>query len=165
WNSNDTLFAYWIGTNDMLIIDHTKYKKRINETIDSIVDTLFETLEGVYESGGRNFLFLNLQALDEMPNFNDTDKNDIKKSYLRFNDRLYKNSLNFYGLHNDTNVIIYNIKDEFQYIINNYQKYNFLIHNDTYNSLKSQYPDIEDYIWTDNLHATSKANKIFAKDI
>lgn len=165
WNSNNTLFAYWIGTNDIFIIDQDKYRYKLNRTIDSMVNTLFDTLEGTYDTGARNFLFINLQALEDLPRVNETDKNDMKSNTVRFNNCLYKESLDFYGRHNDTNVIIYNMKDEFLYITNNYEEYDFTINNDTYNSHKDKNPDMEDYIWLDDIHGTPKTNEILAKNI
>jgi len=167
WNSTNTLFAYWIGTQDIVDIDRKKYKHKLNETIDSIVDTFFKTIDDIYKNGARNFLFFNVPALDELPNFNRTNRNEIKKDCTRFNHRLNKKSVEFFGYHNDTNVILYNIKDELRYIMKNYKEFNFINNNETYEDLRSKDPDIEtdDLIWLHDFHSTSKTNEILARNI
>ncbi|MCJ1311361.1 hypothetical protein MMC25_005032 [Agyrium rufum] len=66
-NKKETLVAVWIGIND--VSDSAK-----NTTIASfpafyttLIDTLFDSLQIVYNRGFRNFLFMNLPPLDRTP--------------------------------------------------------------------------------------------------
>lgn len=65
----------------------------MNETIDLIIDTFFETLKDIYMTGARNFLLFTIQALNELPRFNKTNINEIKNDCIHFNDHLNKKSI------------------------------------------------------------------------
>jgi len=171
WNSNNTLFSYWLGTNDILFIDRKKYMNVMNETFDVIVDNLFNTMEETYSLGGRNFLFINVPALDETPLTDEKDKFEVESNVIHFNERINTNALNFYKRHNDINVFVYNMRDEVKYIMENYSKFGFISNTTFYYEDYEDYEDEKEndddnkYIWLDGIHFTDSMNQLFANNI
>ncbi|KAK2787341.1 hypothetical protein FQN52_007245 [Onygenales sp. PD_12] len=63
WNSLNSLFAFWIGINDVV----NSYASQ-NETLyDAVFDVYSELIDEIYEAGGRNFLFLDVPPVDRSP--------------------------------------------------------------------------------------------------
>ncbi|KAG9721691.1 carbohydrate esterase family 16 protein, partial [Aureobasidium melanogenum] len=60
-----TLVAFWIGIND--IDDSAKYTVDFAAFYDMLITTLFASVQNVYDTGYRNFLFMNLPPLDRTP--------------------------------------------------------------------------------------------------
>jgi len=171
WNSNNSLFIIWFGTNDILYMDRTKYKNNSNEIIESVINLLFNTLDELYELGGRNFVFFNIHSLYKLPSnhepYNHIDGNELKNNCITFNDCIQDNALKFHNKFNDTNVFVYNVKEEIEYIQNNYKLFNFANADKNYKEEynKDDTTDINNYIMADNLHFTYKTHEIIAKDI
>jgi len=165
WNSNDTLFIYWFGTNDIIYIDHEMYKNSLSETYDVIVNSLFHTLDKTYSIGARNFMFINELALDKFPKNETFNNQDIKMGTKKFNEGIETNASDFYKNHKDANVFVYNVNEEFNYILQFYEKFNFTSFNTTYNDNKHENDHINQYIWVDDVHLTSKVHEIISDDI
>ncbi|OBT41293.1 hypothetical protein VE00_08422 [Pseudogymnoascus sp. WSF 3629] len=65
--SDNTVYSMWIGTNDLgndaLITDSTLH----GETISDYIDCIFEAFDGIYKTGGRYFVLMNVAPLDLSP--------------------------------------------------------------------------------------------------
>jgi len=165
WNSIDTLFIYWFGTNDITYIDREKYKNLLNETYNIIVDSLFNTLDGTYGIGGRNFMFFNELPLDRFPNENLYNKNVIKENVEVFNERINEKAAKFSQRYDDVNVFVYNVNEELNYIIQNYKNLEFKYNNLTLVENEDEDHHVDHYIWVDDLHLSKKVHKVIADDI
>ncbi|KAJ0114618.1 acetyl esterase [Diaporthe amygdali] len=64
--SNETIYAIWIGTNDLgpaaFFTDN-----RVSLTILDYIDCVYEQLDALHEAGARNFVLLNLAPLNFAP--------------------------------------------------------------------------------------------------
>jgi len=169
WNSKDTLFIYWFGTNDILHIDRNMDRNSISDTYDTIVSSFFNTLNKTYTIGARNFMFINELPLEKFPKMNETlNLKDMEYDIKHFNGRISDNASDFYKNHKDANVFVYNVNEEFNYILQNYENFNFTSFNTTYtnnNSSKKDHKPLEQYIWVDNIHLTSRVHEIITNDI
>nr|POF07104.1 acetylesterase [Quercus suber] len=63
WKAGTTLFAIWIGINDVHDSDPYDY-----QTLDIIFNMYQGLVEKLYGSGARNFLFINVPPLERAPN-------------------------------------------------------------------------------------------------
>ncbi|ORX75619.1 hypothetical protein BCR32DRAFT_296800 [Anaeromyces robustus] len=170
WNSNNSLFAFWFGTNDILYMDRVKFKNFSNEMIKSVTNLYFNTLNELYELGARNFIFFNLHSLNKLPlkpEDYSVDSKTLQENCETLNSIIESNALKFHNNYKDTNVFVYNIKEEIDFIQNNYKQFNFISSNKSFYEeyLKDNNTDINNYIMTDDLHFTYKTHEIIAKDI
>ncbi|ORX83937.1 hypothetical protein BCR32DRAFT_266662 [Anaeromyces robustus] len=172
WTGENTLFAFWLGTNDIMNLNRTLIPpNKINRTLETLNDIFMTSIEDFYITGARNFLFLNVQSIDEIPKYFSEPKlkYDFDLDVDYFNKYFIHQCQNFHDYHIDTNIFIYNIKDEIRYIMDHYKDYNYIGKNFTYDGRKNiengLNKSIEEFIWTDELHTTYKTNKIFSVDI
>ncbi|OUM61934.1 carbohydrate esterase family 16 protein [Piromyces sp. E2] len=163
WNGDNTLFAFWFGTNDILYINRTIYENGLDETYELMVDILSSKLDEIYNTGARNLLFINTASLDKFPSFRKIDKDTVLKNCEVFNNRLIKNTNDFYNGHNDTNVFIYDAYNEYNFIIENFKKYDFISPYDSFVNIS--FLGIDGFIWTDGLHPSRKTHKIMTNDL
>jgi phospholipase/lecithinase/hemolysin len=63
WTSENTLFASFIGINDI----NTSYKLRNSTFNEETVSSYTRIVEQLYQAGARNFLFLNVPAIHRAP--------------------------------------------------------------------------------------------------
>jgi len=163
WNSKDTLFAIYLGSNDIHEVNFLNNNKTVNENINGIIQSMFMKIEDIYKVGGRNFLILNISPLDLAP-INAHQKHQYYENLIPyFNDGIKDAAQKLFNNHNDINIIVYDTNTEFRFIINEYQKFGFLSGKKPwiFNKNKSR----NDYFFYDNTHITGKGNKILAEDI
>jgi phospholipase/lecithinase/hemolysin len=172
WNGNNTLFAFWLGTNDISNLNHTLFPQTaINQTLETIGDIFFTSVKGLYNTGGRNFLIFNVQSIDETPGVYTLPgtvygvPTNFDADVHHFNEYIQKLSKEFTTKYTDTNIIIYNIMEEIRYIQEHYNDYGFISSTDFWAGKNLTEEAIPNYLWLDGLHSTFKANSIFAEDI
>lgn len=92
WSSADTLFAAWIGINDV----GNSYWKGADE-LAALYDQIFAVykaaVDTLYEAGGRNFVFVNVPPVDRSPLIlgQGADAQALEKAALAdFNGRIEK---------------------------------------------------------------------------
>jgi len=157
WNSDNTLFTIYVGFND---INHIFYGHDAKTDIDKIANELLKVLEKIYEVGGRNFLFMNIQPMEKIRLFRDRNpqlKEDAKINSIYFNERLNIISKMFYNNHTDLNVFIFNTHEFYENVINNCYDYGFK--NCVIMWRESETENDQDFFWYDEFHITNKANK------
>jgi len=172
WNGNNTIFAFWLGTNDISNLNHTVYPQTaINQTLDAMGDIFFTTIKGFYNTGARNFLIFNVQSIDETPGVYALPgvifgvPTNFDADVHHFNEYIQKLSKDFTTKYPDTNIIIYNIMEEIRYIQEHYDDYEFVSSNDFWAGKNLTEADRPKFLWLDGLHTTFKTNSIFAEDI
>jgi len=177
WNGNNTLFAIHIGSNDVntFYSKKSKYKgkkeyieyvnnnKAPEKNIEDILDHLLKTVENIYINGGRNFLFFNIPPL-ELADVNTKRKNNYKLHIPVFNSLLNEKVKLFHEEHNDINIIIYNLNEQYRNIINHFERYGFVSGKEIYINNKNSTTD-DKFFWYDHTHLTEKGNKIIAESI
>lgn len=68
--SEDTVYAIWIGTNDLGNGGYLAEVQQPNTlAVTSYIDCVFDQFDALYEIGARNFVLLNLAALDLSPQY------------------------------------------------------------------------------------------------
>ncbi|ORY35282.1 hypothetical protein LY90DRAFT_511706 [Neocallimastix californiae] len=152
WNKNNSLFAIWIGNIDIYC------KKKVPNEIDEITNSLFKSINKLYNVGARNILLLSIL------NGGCILKRDMNLNnyILKFNDNIVKKSEQFFKEHPNTNIIIYDTFNKLKDIYSNCYKYNF---KDCTNFwVKNKQNNLEDYLWSDS-HLSDHANRILAEDI
>lgn len=64
WSGADTLFAFWIGIND---IGNSYWLENVEELNNRIFAVMTGLVDKVYAAGGRNFVFINVPPLERTP--------------------------------------------------------------------------------------------------
>jgi len=116
-----TLFAIYLGSNDIYVVNYLNNNKTANENINNIIQTMFMKIEDICKVGGRNFLILNISPLDLAPvNANNKYQN---YEYLipYFNNMINNSSQILFNKYSDINIIIYDTITEFKFIMNKYR--------------------------------------------
>lgn len=65
--ADNTVYALWIGTNDLGYGAFLTDTNAAGTTISSYVDCIWEVFDNVYETGGRHFVLLNIAPLEQSP--------------------------------------------------------------------------------------------------
>ena len=166
WNSYNSLFAIYIGTNDIFHINHkceneysnfcTKNNKSVIDNIKDITDIIFNIIYKLYNIGAKNISILTLSPRSYILN------NYLKNNVLSFNYNIIDKSKYIFEKHSDINFIIYNTADKFRDVISNCNMYKL---KDCTNMWKlNKNNNLTDYFWFDS-HLTDHGNKILAEDI
>ncbi|KAJ7187236.1 hypothetical protein C8R46DRAFT_1059191 [Mycena filopes] len=140
WEAEDTLFVTWVGINDAAWeSDHG-----LN------LEKLFEAQKILYDAGARNFLLINVPAIDRAP------AKGNKPNYIAWNVDLKAASAHFARLHPDATVLIYSAYDTFNAILDDPIAHGFAL---------------EDVgmaggpMWVDHLHPSSRVHGFVARDM
>jgi len=162
WNGNSTLVAYWIGVNDIRCIKRPK-DKNVDEKFDKIIKEIFQTLEKMYNAGAKNFLIINIPPLIRHP-FNsrgsypyyEHDTEYFNNAFLEYSEKIASN-------HTDANIMVYNAEEQYNYIIDNCEKFQF---KDCSHGWKvSKVTSLKKSLFHDFSHLSYNGNKYLAKDI
>ncbi|KAH8198176.1 hypothetical protein TruAng_007657 [Truncatella angustata] len=65
--SDNTLYALWIGTNDLGIDAFLTDSQNPGLTITNFIDCIWEVFDNIYKTGGRHFVLLNTAPLELSP--------------------------------------------------------------------------------------------------
>lgn len=63
----NTVYALWIGTNDLGIDGFLSDSNVRGTSLSTFVDCVWQTFDNIYETGGRNFVLLNIAPLEYSP--------------------------------------------------------------------------------------------------
>jgi phospholipase/lecithinase/hemolysin len=109
WTSADSIFAFWIGINDV----GNSYYKGVNETGPlnaKIFDVYSGLVDMLFDAGARNFVFLNVPPVDRSPltigQGNESQAME-KSDILAFNGLIEDMAADLKGKQPDTNVWVY----------------------------------------------------------
>ena len=178
-NDKNTLFAIHLGSNDVydVYLKKSEYKgrpeyieyvnndKSPNENIADIINVMFEQIRKIYSIGGRNFLIFNIPPLD-LADVNKVRNKNYKEAITLFNSLLVKESEKLFEEYRDINIIIYNANEEYRYIINNYEEFDFISGTQIYKLCEKLCEiSFNKYFWNDHTHITEKGNRIIANSI
>jgi len=163
WDSKNTLFALYLGSNDIHFINFINTNKTVFQVMDNIIDIIFNHAEKMYEKGARNFIFINVPPLNEAP-INAKGKHSYYKDEIPyFNNAINKKTKILFKKYNDINIIVYNLNNEYMYIMENYKEFGFLFGKEAW--LNNPEFKEDDYFWRNPTHISNKGNKLIAEDI
>lgn len=169
WEGDSTLFAIWFGINDI------GNKNRWNgissdEYDDMIIARMFSMVEGMYENGGRNFLFLYVPTIERSPFFTIENSNPyIAPNIVNYNKVLNKYASMFNKAHSDANVFVYDAYSEFMHVEENASDFGILDvktyckNLDNWEANQCYRP--EQYFWFNSLHPMYVVHDAMATDI
>lgn len=63
WTGDNSLFAFWIGINDV----GNSYWEEYDTLYDNIFDIYLDLVDQIRQAGGQNFLFINVPPVDLAP--------------------------------------------------------------------------------------------------
>jgi len=160
WKSSNSLFAIWIGSEDIIRIPE---KSNIEKLSEQIISNMFDVIEKLYNDGARNFLILNIFYLNKTP-YNKSGKINYMNFNINYYNKILKNKLNYYfKTKNDLNIFFYDINYLIDGIIEHCYNYEFNNCKDAWVLNKDK--NVEDFFWSDLTHTTYKANSIFSEKI
>ncbi|KAF2264039.1 hypothetical protein CC78DRAFT_602707 [Lojkania enalia] len=67
--ARDTVYAIWIGTNDLGNNAFLTDSQTTGKTLSDFVDCVYSTIDTLYQNGGRYFVLLNLAPLQLLPQY------------------------------------------------------------------------------------------------
>ncbi|PWY73642.1 lysophospholipase A [Aspergillus heteromorphus CBS 117.55] len=167
-----TLISIWIGIND--IGDSAKYSVDFPTFYNSLMDTLFSSVQTIYSLGYRSYLFMNLPPLDLRPgNLGSADPSPNATQIAWYNEALAQHAAAFNANHPDTNVLVFDAHAELSYILEHPGQFGIV--NTTDFCAGYDQPDIEwnyqaygcptplsTYFWYNSGHMTSHVHEILA---
>jgi len=169
WDSHNTLFAMYIGSNDIFEVKNLNNTKTMFENLNDILDVISTTLENIYEVGGRNFLILNVAPFYYAPiNAKRNKYQYVFQTVPYFNYFLKVKAAKLFANHEDVNVLFYDLHTEYLYIMDHYADYGFQSKDQAWKTDNKRYKKhtkLDDFFWRDFTHISNKANKILAEDI
>jgi len=64
---DQTVYAIWIGTNELGVNGFLTNEEESGKTVDDYVECVYKTLDQIYSAGGRRFVLMNNVPLDLVP--------------------------------------------------------------------------------------------------
>ncbi|KAG8987594.1 hypothetical protein FRB94_002622 [Tulasnella sp. JGI-2019a] len=159
WTPENSLFSFFIGIND---IGNSWYQAGSRTAFNNVLlDNYFALVQKVYNTGARNFLFINVPPVDRSPLMlaepaasQAGEKTVINEFNLQLAARVAKFDLSQKGV----KALYYDSHTRVTEILDNPTKYGF-IDNTTYGT------DATDYCWCNNYHISPGVHSYLAKDI
>jgi len=173
WNEHNTITSFWLGCNDIRYLNRTKeaieysnmiLTEVIHKKYDTIITTMFNAIKRMINYGIKNFLILNVPPLEKFPIKGDPFYRFFYDDTRYVNNLININAKKLYEDHPFINIIVYNIKEEYEYIMENYKKFNLTNADSPWRGKESQY-DLKYFFWVDDYHLSYRGNEIIAEDI
>ncbi|KAL8280568.1 hypothetical protein RQP46_006891 [Phenoliferia psychrophenolica] len=173
WKSESTLFASFIGIND------------VGLSFERDDQTLFHELEfaawtkmqeNFYAAGARHFLHISVHPIDRAPMYSGKANNDqLKAAIVDYNTQLRTSSLKFQSAHPDAVVMLYDAHKAFTKLLDNAQSLGFKNVTSSCDAYGPTTPPtkflsacinpVEEYFWIDRYHPTSKVHRLFSEGV
>ncbi|EIM80926.1 uncharacterized protein STEHIDRAFT_182917 [Stereum hirsutum FP-91666 SS1] len=161
WTSDNSLFSFWIGIND---IGNSYYESGDRDAFsDVLLDAYFalvqKTVSPCTDAGARNFLFLNVPPVDRSPLMvpQGTAATSLEKSMITYyNAQLAVRATNFSSTHTGAQTWVWDANAAFSAILDDPTAYGFVDN--------TSYGGTDDF-WGNNLHPASAAQVMFGDDV
>lgn len=121
WSSKDTLFASFFGINDV----NLSYKSGNNSANTATIASYSRLVDRLYQSGARNFLFLNVPAVNRAPFTVDQGNNSMqlaemnRRAILDFNMRISNMAQRLVQQHADATAFVFDTFALFNEVLDN----------------------------------------------
>ncbi|KAI0477453.1 carbohydrate esterase family 16 protein [Xylariaceae sp. FL0804] len=182
WKGSDTLFAIWIGINDV----GNSYGEGANAS-DALNAEIFDVYSGLvgqlYDAGGRNFLFINVPPVDRAPLTTEqgTAASALEKADIAsWNGRVVDMANTLKRNYTETNVWYFDANAIFNQVLDNPEVYpqtadyknttgyciayeNGTPEPDTFNATCGV--PVNEYFWLNTLHPTYPMHDVVAQHI
>ncbi|KAG8853662.1 hypothetical protein FRB96_008080 [Tulasnella sp. 330] len=159
WTPENSIFSFFIGIND---IGNSWSDPGSRTAFDEVLlDTYFELVEKVYNTGARNFLFINVPPVNRSPLMlaeTAADQAGEKTVIDGFNARLAARVAEFDLSGQGVKALFYDSSARVNQILDNPQKYGF-VDSTTFGT------NATDYCWCNNYHISPGVHSYLAKDI
>ncbi|KAL9112294.1 MAG: hypothetical protein Q9227_003412 [Pyrenula ochraceoflavens] len=179
WSSHDTLFIIWIGINDI----GNSYGAQ-NSSLNSIIfSELSDLVSEMYNSGARNFLFLNVPPVDRSPltTAQGPASSALEKSDIAdWNSRLTSYTTRLRQQHRDSTVFLFDTNALFNTVLDDPRRFaetagyknttgyceaymNGTPNGTTFDG-SCAYP-VDEYFWLNSLHPTFPMHRLLAREV
>ena len=103
WRADNSMFIIFFGINDIAMF---QYKPNASDYIAPVLHSYAKSTERLYSAGARNFLFINVPAIDQSPSSNtqDTTAQQTATCVQAFNAALQQYVVTFVAKHSDATV-------------------------------------------------------------
>ncbi|KAI1344695.1 hypothetical protein F5Y15DRAFT_1437 [Xylariaceae sp. FL0016] len=155
WTAEDSLFAFYFGVND---VGNTFSGSNAQAKIQKDLDRYFTLLGNVYESGGRNFLLMNVPPTQKTPIMKMLGNANLVSLIEYWNKELPTRTDAFKTAHSGAVVTIVDTTSPFDEVINNPTKYGAPNSNCQNTNGKS-------CIWYDFYHPGQAIQKLMAQAV
>ncbi|KAI9934696.1 hypothetical protein ASPWEDRAFT_186337 [Aspergillus wentii DTO 134E9] len=171
---SQTLITVWIGIND--INDSADYNVHFPTFYNTLMTTLFSSIQTLYSLGYRSFLFLNLPPLDKTPANQAASTITPSPNATQitwYNDALVTHAAAFHRNHTNTNVLVFDAHSVLGNIMDHPAEYGIV--NTTSFCAGYDQPDINwnyesygcptplsKYFWFNSGHLTSHVHEVLA---
>ncbi|KAI0077245.1 hypothetical protein K474DRAFT_1707544 [Panus rudis PR-1116 ss-1] len=148
WTPDDSLFITWIGINDCAFISG-------DDAIKACQQTLFELEVKLYALGARNFLFIDVPAIERAPG-SESIRERTSQGFRKWNQHLREAINQFASSRTDVTTMLYSSYDLFTRMFTNPQAYGFTDE------------DIGKWggaVWIDHIHPTTRVHREIAGDL
>jgi len=156
WTSSDTLFSVWIGIND---IGNSYYNNGGSAFNTKLINAYFALVQKLYNSGARNFLFINVPPIDRSPLMlaQSASAQAQEKSVIAdFNSQLSAAISKFGASNSGVHTWLWDSNAAFTTVLNSPRTYGFVD--------ATSYGNTGDF-WGNNYHPSSAAHQIWAQEI
>ncbi|KAF8843670.1 carbohydrate esterase family 16 protein [Paxillus ammoniavirescens] len=178
WDSTNSLFAVWIGINDVgNSVGWTNITQ--NEFYGVLMDRLFSQVENLYQNGARDFLFLTVPPTNRAPLFIEQGPEaaaQMGTDIVAYNDQLTHNVLSFQANHTDLgSVTIFDTQPIFNTLLDEWRTFGFVNVTGYCLAYENGTPSptyqvdgcapVSSYFWLNSLHPLFTVHNILAKAI
>ena len=169
WTGNNSIFASWIGINDInwcsLLFSPTP-SVSFRACLTPRMDEYFILMDNLYNTGARNFFFVNMPPLQRAPMVTENG-HAIVENYAEgvalFNKHLLPRYVsNFTATHEGVRTIIYNAHTFFSEILDHPQWYGFR-NNYCYSCIGCY--NVTGCFWANNYHPVWQVHERLAQDM
>jgi phospholipase/lecithinase/hemolysin len=123
WTASDSLFAFFIGIND---VGNSWWLENSTALYDQIFTVYDGLLEEIYHTGARNFLFLSVPPVNLAPLTLEKGAWEVEnegKAIRVWNDKLKNLTTGFVAKHSDANMFVHDTNAVFNDVIENPSRY------------------------------------------
>jgi hypothetical protein len=169
WNSNSSIFASWIGINDInwcsLLFSPTP-EVGFLPCLTPRMDEYFILMDSLYNTGAGNFVFVNMPPLQRAPMVAETNQTVVEnyaEGVALFNDHLLpKYVANFTSTYTDVRTIVYDAHSFFSEILDHPGWYGFK-NNYCYSCIGCY--NVTGCFWANNYHPVWQVHEKLAQDM
>ncbi|GAM88944.1 hypothetical protein ANO11243_069780 [Dothideomycetidae sp. 11243] len=179
WASDDTLFAFFTGINDVA----NSWSKETRPMYDKAFSTYRDLVDAIYQAGGRNFLFLNVPPIQKSPfgvMVASLQRGPYAAAVHDWNERIATLASNLTATYADASATVFDSYDLFNKVIDNPCSNTLTCaYKDTANYCTAYQsgtpaPDTKDpscefaadeYLWLNSFHPTFRVHQAMAQAI
>ncbi|OCH93835.1 hypothetical protein OBBRIDRAFT_724015 [Obba rivulosa] len=179
WNSNNSLFAIWIGINDVGNSFSWTNVTSQSEFHHVLMERLFSQVEILYQDGARSFLFLTVPPTNRAPLLIEQGSGAVSKitaALADYNNQLAANVKAFQETHKDLDqVTVFDTRPIFNTLLDNGDTFGFVNITGFCDAYQNGTPEmttqiapcapVSSYFWLNTLHPLFTIHNILAHAI